>query len=126
MQEMPLESLMKIVRGSQILQKMVNRIIYKEQIYKKDLRFGDLVAITTQNSKYYIYVLESESYLTMGGWFDHKKLSPVEMKVKGCTWGGSIIKTDIIAACGLHLEFDNGLRTSVIQKVAVCRGNSQN
>ena len=64
--------------------------------------------------------------MVMGGWFDQRKLSPTEMEIRGCTWGGSIIKTDIIAACGLHLEYCNGICTSEIQKVVVWRGKAQN
>ena len=117
---------MALIRYEQNLEKVANRIIYQEEICKKDLQFGDLAFISTKNSEYHVYVLESGSYLVMGGWFDQKKLSPVEVGIKGCTWGGSIIKSDIVAACGLHLEFRNGLRTSVIQKVVVCRGNAKN
>jgi hypothetical protein len=117
---------MRIVRCSHILQKIVKRIVYTEQVYKKDLRFGDLVLITSENSEYYIYVLECGSYLVMGGWFDRKRLSPAVTRITGCTWGGSIIKTDVIASCGLYVEFSNGLRTSGIQKVVVCRRNAQN
>lgn len=117
---------MALIRYKQNLEKIVNRIIYQEQVCKKDLRFGDLVIVSTKNSEYYIYVLESGSYWVMGGWFDKKGLSPVEIEIRGCTWGGNIIKIDIIAACGLHLEFRDGLRTSVVQKVIVCRGNAKN
>jgi hypothetical protein len=117
---------MALIRYMQNLEKIVNRIICQEQVCKSDLRFGDLAIIFTKNSEYYIYVLESGSYWILGGWFDQQGLSPMKIGIRGCTWGGNIIKTDIIAACGLHLEFSNGLRTSTIQKVAVCRGHAQN
>jgi len=115
-----------LIRYKQNLEKVVNRIIHQEQVCKKDLQFGDFVIISTKNSEYYISVLGVGSYWIMGGWFDKKGLSPVEIGIRGCTWGGNFIKIDIIAACGLHLEFSNGLRTSVIQKVVVCQGNAQN
>lgn len=117
---------MALIRYKQNLKKVVARIIYQEQVCKKDLQFGDLVIINTQNSKYYLFALECGFYLILGGWFDKNGLSPVEIGIRGCTWGGNFIKIDIIAACGLHLEFSNGLRTSVIQKVVVCQGNAQN
>jgi hypothetical protein len=117
---------MALIRYKQNLEKLVNRIIYQEQVCKRDLQFGDLAIISTKNSEYYIYVLESGSYWIMGGWFDRQGLSPMKIGIRGCTWGGNFIKIDIIAACGLHLELSNGLRTSTIQKVVVCRGNAQN
>ena len=126
LKKLDLELLMAFIRYKQNLEKIVNRIIYYKQVYKKDLQCGDLVIAFTKNSEYYISVLESGSYLVMGGWFDKKGLSPVEIEIRGCTWGGNIIKIDIIAACGLHLEFRNGLRTTVVKKVVVCRGNAKN
>ena len=41
------------------------------------------------------------------------------VKINGCTWGGSAIKIDIVAAAGLCLEFGNKVRTSPIQKIAL-------
>ncbi|MBF8296509.1 MAG: hypothetical protein HW389_3054, partial [Bacteroidetes bacterium] len=58
-------------------------------------------------------------YEVSGGWFDKKALSPVQLKISGCTWGGSAIKIDLIAACGLRIEFGNRLITSPIQKIFV-------
>ena len=37
----------------------------------------------------------------------------------GCTWGGSAIKEDIVAARGLFLEFGNHVITTRIQNVRV-------
>ena len=56
-----------------------------------------------------------------GGWFDHEGLSPFKTSINGCTWGGRAIKVDVVAACGLFLEFGNQLITSRIQKVDVVR-----
>ena len=36
-----------------------------------------------------------------------------------CIWGGRAIKVDVVAACGLFLEFGNQLMTTRIQKVDV-------
>ncbi|MGH9367493.1 MAG: hypothetical protein ACRD3M_07445, partial [Thermoanaerobaculia bacterium] len=60
-----------------------------------------------------------------GGWFDRQKLSPVTTSIAGCTWGGSAIKNDIVAACRLHLEFGNRVLTSRIREVLVIRGGTQ-
>ena len=96
-----------------------------EQVRKEDLQFGDLVVITTLNSVYSVYVLGNGSYLVSGGWFDRKGLSPVNTTITGCTFGGRIIKLDIVAACGLRLEFGNRVVTTPIQKACVIRLTSQ-
>lgn len=104
------------------LDKIVESSLVLQQVRKEDLQFGDMVLITTRNSLYSIYVLDTENYLVSGGWFDRKGLSPIKASVTGCTWGGSIIKVDTLAACGLRLEFGNRVLTTTIQKVAVIRG----
>ncbi|MBZ5497798.1 MAG: hypothetical protein LAP85_15450 [Acidobacteriia bacterium] len=90
-------------------------------VRKDDLEFGDLVLVTTANSTYSIYVLDEGFYSISGGWFDRHGLSPMTTTIAGCSWGGSTIKLDIIAACGLHLEFGNQVVTSGIRKVGVIR-----
>jgi hypothetical protein len=109
-------SLGKIVEDSTLL----------KQVCKWDLQFGDLVLIKTRNSVYSVYVLDNDSYLVSGGWFDRKGLSPLKMRINGCTWGGSIIKIDALAACGLCLEFGNRVVTTAIQRVSVLRGEGKN
>jgi hypothetical protein len=108
----------------------LERIVYSanhlKQIHKSDLQYGDLLIINTRNSVYYIRVLDNDIYLVSGGWFDKKGLSPFKTKITGCTWGGSIIKVDVAAACGLCLEFGNRVVTSAIQKIHIIRYGSQN
>ena len=108
------------------LEKIVEGAIHLKQVRKSDLQYGDLVLITTRNSVYSVRVLDNDLYLVSGGWFDKKGMSPVKTTIAGCTWGGSIIKIDIIAACGLCLEFGNRVITSTIQKVCLIRYGSQN
>jgi len=84
-----------------------------------DVEFGDLILVTTAHSTYSIYALKPGRYLVSGGWFDRQGLSPLETGIAGCTWGGTVLKTDIMAACGLHLEFGNRVVTSTIRKVQV-------
>ena len=43
------------------------------------------------------------------------------MSIAGCTWGGTVIKCDIVAARGLRLEFGNRVVTSPIREVRVVR-----
>lgn len=110
----------------QSLEKIVETTNHLKQVRKKDLQFGDLVIITTSNSVYTVSVLENDVYLVSGGWFDCKGLSPMRIRITGCTWGGCIVKLDILAACGLCLEFGNRVVTSPIQKVFVIKAREQN
>jgi hypothetical protein len=110
----------------QSLEKIVDSVEQLKQVYKNDLRFGDLVLITTLNSVYTVRVLQDGFYLVSGGWFDKKGLSPMKTTITGCTWGGSIIKMDIMAACGLCVEFGNRVVTSPIQKVCIIPNGGEN
>ena len=90
-----------------------------EEVRKKDLRAGDRVLVTTKNSTYVIWVLGEGVYRVSGGWFDRKFSSPQRMGINGCTWGGSAIKQDVVAARGLRLEFGNSVLTTQIRHVRV-------
>lgn len=92
-----------------------------EQVRRRDLRSGDWVLVTTRNSRYAICTLDDDSYMVSGGWFDRKGLSPQRISIHGCTWGGSALKHDVVAACGLFLEFGNRVLTTRIQQVRVIR-----
>jgi len=96
-----------------------------EEVRKKDLHAGDRVLVTTRNSLYRIWVLHEGVYRVAGGWFDLQRISPQRMAINGCTWGGSAIKHDILAACGLRLEFGNTVRTTRIREVRVIRADAQ-
>ena len=99
-----------------------------EAVRRADLALGDQLLVTTRNSIYSIHVLEEGLYLVSGGWFDRRGLSPSKVAINGCTWGGRAIKLDIVAACGLHLEFGNNVVTSRITNYQVirCREDSIN
>lgn len=92
-----------------------------EAVRKKDLEAGDQLVVTTRNSIYYINVFREGVYTVSGGWFDRHGLSPLEIAINGCTWGGHAIKEDILAARGLHLEFENQVVTSRILGFRVIR-----
>ena len=89
----------------------------RDQIHKSNLKVGDTVILKTDNSVYLIKVLEEEQYTVSGGWFDKNNSTPVTTTINGCTWGSSVIKNDIVAARGLHLEFGNKVVTSRIKKI---------
>lgn len=90
-----------------------------QEVSKESLRPGDLVLIKTSNSLYTVRVLDDGYCRVSGGWFDRKGLSPATTRIAGCTWGGSAIKMNVAAACGLRLEFVNRLVTSPIEKIAL-------
>jgi hypothetical protein len=92
-----------------------------ELVRKADLRCGDQLLVITENSVYLIQVHGDATYSISGGWFDHQGLSPARISISGCTWGGSVIKCDIVAACGLRLEFGNRVVTSRIREVRLVR-----
>ena len=92
-----------------------------KEVRKAELNLGDCVQVTTRNSTYLIQVVGEGHYLISGGWVDRQGESPMRTTIAGCTWGGSAIKGDIVAACGLHLEFGKRVVTSTIQKVSVIR-----
>ncbi len=93
-----------------------------QPVQKSELRRGDRVVVATENSVYCISVLGDSTYSVWGGWFDRQGISPVRLSISGCTWGGSVIKHDIVAACGLRLEFGNRVVTSRIRAIRVIRG----
>lgn len=90
-------------------------------VQRQDLNLGDWVVVTTRNSTYSLRVLGDNEYAVSGGWFDTKRLSPLRIAVNGCTWGGTAIKNDLVAAPGLFLEFGNRVKTTRIREVRVFR-----
>jgi hypothetical protein len=100
---------------------MLDQVGRIESVRKADLRKGDRLLVSTENSVYSIRVHEDATYSISGGWFDHQGLSPARIPIAGCTWGGSVIRCDIVAACGLRLEFGNRVVTSPIREVRVVR-----
>lgn len=110
---------------SKVRLRTVNAILEQvprcQSVRKTDLRRGDRLRVETENSVYDISVLEDATYSISGGWFDRQGISPVRISIAGCTWGGTVIKNDIVAACGLHLEFGNRVVTSRIREVHVIR-----
>jgi hypothetical protein len=88
-------------------------------VRRAELRSGDHLIVVTENSSYSMTLLEDATFSVRGGWFDRQGLSPVRISIAGCTWGGSVIKVDIVAAYGLRLEFGNRVVTSRIREVHV-------
>ena len=90
-------------------------------VRRPDLDCGDCVIVTTRNSSYVIISLGDGRFRVSGGWFDRMGASPAVTTINGCTWGGSAIKSDLIAGPGLFLEFGNRVLTTRIRDVRVTR-----
>jgi hypothetical protein len=82
-----------------------------------NLHSGDCMFVKTCNSIYRILTLGDGTFQISGGYFDRRGKSPTIVRINGCTWGGSMIKVDVVAACGLCLEFGNHVVTSPVQKI---------
>lgn len=108
------------------LDRIAENVEKLQAVRKADLHTGDCVIVKTRNSVYTIRVVGQNAYRVSGGWFDRKGTAPATTTITGCTWGGSAIKIDIIAACGLSLEFGNRLITSTIEKIFVLPRGSHN
>jgi hypothetical protein len=95
-------------------------------IKKGSLGIFDYLLVKTINSQYTIKKVDSRFYEISGGWFDKNGKSPTKMIIRGCTWGGSSIYINMLAACGLRLEFGNNVITSPVNQIIVIRGNYLN
>ncbi len=104
-----------------ILTELVRHAEQMGGVHRDDLQCGDRLIVRTRNSCYIIYSLGDGRYRVSGGWFDKSGASPVTTTINGCTFGGSAIKTDLIAGRGLFLEFGNHVLTTRIQQVQVVR-----
>ncbi len=92
-----------------------------DAVRKSDSQFGDRVIVTTRNSVYTLCTLGGDSFAVSGGWFDRNGDAPTTVTVAGCTYGGSMIRQDVVAARGLFLEFGNRVSTTRIRGVRVVR-----
>jgi hypothetical protein len=95
-----------------------------ESVRKNDLFRGDSLLVETKNSIYAIRALGDGRYAVSGGWFDRNGISGEEISINGCTWGGTAIKQDIVAARGLFLEFGNRVVTTRIRDIILIRADN--
>jgi len=92
-------------------------------VWADDVQPGDWVVIHTRNSVYSLAPLGDGRYRAAGGWFRTSGGEGQEVRIAGCTWGGAAIHTRLVAATGMFLEFDNGVRTTRIREVKLIRGD---
>ncbi len=93
-------------------------------VRRTDLAWGDSLLVTTKNSTYAINRAGSDSWFVWGGWFSRQERIPAVVGINGCTWGGSVIYAEVLAAPGLFLEFANGVTTTRIRSVRILRAAS--
>ena len=90
-----------------------------EVVRRRDLRWRESLLVETKNSTYSINRAGDDSWFVWGGWFARHGMVPAVVGINGCTWGGSVIYPEILAAPGLFLEFANGVTTTRIRSVRV-------
>ena len=92
-------------------------------VRRTDLHPGDRVIVSTKNSVYSLTARADGTFLVSGGWYELQGLGPTRTEVRGCTAGGNALLTEHIAAPGLFLEFEDGLRTTRIRTVRRITGD---
>lgn len=104
------------------LDRIVDSVPAIDGIWAHDVQPGDWVVIRTRNSTYSLAAQGDGVYRVAGGWFAASSNENRDVRIAGCTWGGAVIHTRLVAAPGMFLEFDNGVRTTRIRDVQLIRG----
>lgn len=86
-----------------------------------DVQAGDWLIVRTRNSTYALRANDDGTFDATGGWFSRREQSGARLRIAGCTWGGSVLLTRILAAPGMFLEFANHVRTTRICEVRLIR-----
>jgi len=107
--------------GVRTLHAIADHARHAPAVRRGDLVPGDRLLVTTRNSVYSLLALGDGEFVVEGGWFDRNGESPATLRVNGCTYGGSAIRPDVVAARGLFLEFANQVVTTRIRSVRVAR-----
>ncbi len=105
------------------LSTIVEHARWNTAIRRNELTEGDQIVVTTRNSTYMMWFLGGNEFAVRGGWFDQQGLSPMVIRINGCTYGRSAIRHDVVAAIGLFLEFGNNVRTTRIQELKVLKSH---
>lgn len=113
---------LRMTAGAHTLDQITAHAEGTRGVWARDVRAGDWVVVRTRNSVYSLASLGDGRFSVAGGWFAAKCAEATPVRVNGCTWGGSAILTGMVAAPGMFLEFDNGVRTTRVREVSVLRG----
>jgi hypothetical protein len=109
-------------RPTRTLDRIVDTADEIHGVRAEDVRPGDWIVVKTKNSTYSLAPLGEGAYRVSGGWFATNHEEDRNVRITGCTWGGAVIHTRLVAAVGMYLEFDNGVRTTRIRDIKVIRG----
>ena len=90
-----------------------------------DVQPGDWIVVRTKNSTYSLAAVGDGTFTVSGGWFAAEHADESRVRVRGCTWGVSAILERMIAAPGMCIEFDNGVRTTRARDVRLVRSGSE-
>lgn len=91
-------------------------------VWSDDVKAGDWIVVRTKNSTYSLASQGDGVFRVAGGWFASAHAEDRPVRIAGCTWGGAVIHTRLLAAVGMFLEFDNGVRTTRIREAQLIRG----
>lgn len=86
-------------------------------VSRDDVHRGDTVMVYTRNSVYTLRRLDDGRFDVSGGWFDREPDAHIVLGIIGCTWGGSAVRRDLVAGCGMRIEFSNRVLTSTVLRV---------
>jgi hypothetical protein len=106
------------------LDRLTEEALRVEGVWADHVEPGDWVIVHTRNSTYSLAALGDGRFVVGGGWFRAAGMETTAVRVTGCTWGGQAIHTGLVAAPGMCVEFDNGVRTTSIRKVRLIRGEA--
>jgi hypothetical protein len=112
---------MTMESGVRTLNAIADHARHAPAVRREDLAPGDRLVVTTRNSVYSLLALGDGEFIVQGGWFDKNGESPAILRVNGCTYGGTAIRPDVLAARGLFLEFANQVVTTRIRSVRVAK-----
>jgi hypothetical protein len=107
--------------GAHTLERMADRARTIQGVWASDVKAGDWVIVRTKNSVYSLAALGDGRFQVAGGWFASHGDAPRLVRILGCTWGGRAILTEMVAAPGMFVEFDNGVQTTRVRDVRVMR-----
>lgn len=95
-------------------------------VMREEFGPDDRLVVYTRNSVYELRRVDDTRFEVSGGWFERMAGRPAVLTVTGCTWGGSAVRRDLLAGCGMRMEFGNRVLTSVIRRVVLYPGGMLN
>lgn len=110
--------------GTHTLDRMTAAAAEVPGVRLRDVAVGDAVVVRTRNSVYSLVATGEGQFRVTGGWFAAHGSGTSSVRVLGCTWGRCAILTGMVAAPGMFIEFDNGVRTTRVREVKLIRRSS--